>query len=129
MRFQFRWLVQVTDIIKTSLEENLKMISDTIHYLKKKGKRVIFDAEHFYDGYKSNKDYAMATIKAAEQAGAETVVLCDTNGGTLPPEIYEITKSVIEKVNAEVGIHSHDDIGMAVANSIKIGRASCRERG
>jgi len=121
------WDFQVTDIIKTSLEENLKMISDTIHYLKKKGRRVIFDAEHFYDGYKSNKDYAMATIKAAEQAGAETVVLCDTNGGTLPPEIYEITKSVIEKVNAEVGIHSHDDMGMAVANSIMAVKAGAKQ--
>ncbi|MDU7440311.1 MAG: citramalate synthase, partial [Clostridium sp.] len=121
------WDFQVTDIIKTSLEENLKMISDTIHYLKKKGRRVIFDAEHFYDGYKSNKDYAMATIKAAEQAGAETVVLCDTNGGTLPPEIYEITKSVIEKVNAEVGIHSHDDMGMAVANSIMAVKSGAKQ--
>ncbi|WP_455797359.1 citramalate synthase [Clostridium butyricum] len=121
------WDFQVTDIIKTSLEENLKMISDTIHYLKKKGRRVIFDAEHFYDGYKSNKDYAMATIKAAEQAGAETVVLCDTNGGTLPPEIYEITKSVIEKINAEVGIHSHDDMGMAVANSIMAVKAGAKQ--
>ena len=112
------WDFQVTDIIKTSLEENLQMIKDTINYLCKNNKKVIFDAEHFYDGYKSNKDYAMATIKIAEEAGAKTVVLCDTNGGTLPSEIYQITKNAKESVSVEVGIHSHDDMGMAVANSI-----------
>lgn len=112
------WDFQVTDIIKTSLEENLQMIKDTINYLCKNNKKVIFDAEHFYDGYKSNKDYAIATIKIAEEAGAKTVVLCDTNGGTLPSEIYKITKNAKESVSVEVGIHGHDDMGMAVANSI-----------
>ena len=86
------WDFQVTDIIKTSLDENIEMIKDTIKYLCKKEKEVIFDAEHFYDGYKANKDYAMATLKAAEEAGAQVVILCDTNGGTLPQEIYDITK-------------------------------------
>ncbi len=112
------WNFQVTDIIKTSLEENINMIKDTIKYLSEKGKQVIFDAEHFYDGYKEKKEYAMATLKAAEEAGAKVVVLCDTNGGTLPQEIYDITKNVKEQISIEVGIHSHDDMGMAVANSI-----------
>ena len=112
------WDFQVTDIIKTSLSENVNMIKDTIEYLCVKGKEVIFDAEHFYDGYKANKEYAMATLKAAEEAGAKVVVLCDTNGGALPQEIYSITKSIKETVKVELGIHSHDDMGMAVANSI-----------
>lgn len=112
------WDFQVTDIIKTSLSENVNMIKDTIEYLCVKGKEVIFDAEHFYDGYKANKEYAMATLKAAEEAGAKVVVLCDTNGGTLPQEIYNITKSIKETIKVELGIHSHDDMGMAVANSI-----------
>ena len=112
------WDFQVTDIIKTSLDENVNMIKDTIEYLCVKGKEVIFDAEHFYDGYKANKEYAMATLKAAEEAGAKVVVLCDTNGGTLPQEIYSITKRIKEAIKVELGIHSHDDMGMAVANSI-----------
>jgi 2-isopropylmalate synthase len=112
------WDFQVTDVIKTSLDENINMIKDTVRYLSEKGKEVIFDAEHFYDGYKSNKDYAMATLKAAEEAGAQVVTLCDTNGGSLPQEIYEITKSVKDELSISVGIHSHDDMGMAVANSV-----------
>lgn len=112
------WDFQVTDIIKTTLDENINMIKDTIEYLCKKEKEVIFDAEHFYDGYKANKDYAMATLKAAKEAGAKVVVLCDTNGGALPREIYDITKNVKEQISIEVGIHSHDDMGMAVANSV-----------
>ncbi|EKQ52196.1 MULTISPECIES: citramalate synthase [unclassified Clostridium] len=112
------WDFQVTDIIKTSLDENINMIKDTIKYLSKKEKEVIFDAEHFYDGYKANKDYAMATLSAAEEAGAEVVVLCDTNGGTLPQDIYEITKAVRAQLSIEVGVHSHNDVGMAVANSV-----------
>ncbi len=112
------WDLQVTDIIKTSLDENIEMIKDTIKYLCKKERKVIFDAEHFYDGYKSNKAYAISTLKAAEEAGAQIVILCDTNGGTLPKDIGDITKIVKEQVSIEVGIHSHDDMGMAVANSI-----------
>lgn len=121
------WEFQVTDIIKTTLDENIQMIRDTIEYLFKNGKRVIFDAEHFYDGYKSNKDYAIKTLKAAQEAGAETVVLCDTNGGTLPQEIYEITKNVKENIQVEIGIHSHDDMGMAVANSIMAVEAGAKQ--
>ena len=121
------WDFQVTDIIKTSLDENIEMIKDTIKYLCKKEKEVIFDAEHFYDGYKANKEYAMATLKAAEEAGAQVVILCDTNGGTLPQEIYDITKIVKGQITIEVGIHSHDDMGMAVANSIMAVEAGAKQ--
>lgn len=109
---------QVTDILKTSLEENISMIEDTIKYLKNNNKEIIFDAEHFFDGYKENKEYAMATIRTAKNAGAKTLVLCDTNGGTLPNEIKEITKDVEREFGNVIGIHCHNDIGMAVANSI-----------
>lgn len=112
------WDFQVKDILKTSLEENLKMINDTIKYVSEKGKEVIFDAEHFFDGYKNNREYAMQTIIEAKNAGASTIVLCDTNGGTLPSEIKDIVEDVVKKVEVNIGIHCHDDIGMAVANSI-----------
>ena len=121
------WDFQVKDIIKTSLDENIEMIKDTIKYLCMKKKEVIFDAEHFYDGYKANKDYAMATLKAAEESGAQVVILCDTNGGTLPQEIYDITKDVKGKISIELGIHSHDDMGMAVANSIMAVEAGVKQ--
>lgn len=112
------WDFQVKDILKTSLDENLKMIHDTVKYVAEKGKEVIFDAEHFFDGYKNNKEYAMQTIMEAKKAGASTVVLCDTNGGTLPSEIKEIVEDVTKQAEINVGIHCHNDIGMAVANSI-----------
>lgn len=120
------WDFQVNDILKTSLDENLEMIKDTIEYLCRKNKTVIFDAEHFYDGYKANREYAMKTLKVAEEAGAQVVTLCDTNGGSLPQEIYDITKTVTDKVSIEVGIHSHDDMGMAVANSVMAVEAGAR---
>jgi 2-isopropylmalate synthase len=112
------WDFHVTDIIRTSLEENLAMIRETLAFFKEKGKEVIFDAEHFFDGYKSDPAYAMATLRAAVEAGADWVVLCDTNGGSLPTEIAEITQRVVEEIPARIGIHCHNDGGMAVANSI-----------
>lgn len=112
------WDFQVTEILKTELNENLNMISDTIKYLVDRGKEVIFDAEHFFDGYKENKEYALSTLKAAKKSGASTVVLCDTNGGTLSSEIGDIVTEAISNIGGNVGIHCHDDIGMAVANSI-----------
>lgn len=112
------WDFQVKEILKTTLEENLLMIKDTIEYLRKKGKKVIFDGEHFYDGYKNNPEYSIDTLKVAKEAGAEIVVLCDTNGGTLPTEIKNITENVLKEINIEVGIHCHNDMAMAVANSI-----------
>jgi 2-isopropylmalate synthase len=112
------WDYQVTDILRTTLAENLAMISDTIAYLKQQGKEVVFDAEHFFDGYKANPDYAMQTLKAATDAGADVLCLCDTNGGTFPEEVFQLTQKVIESFDTQVGIHCHNDCEMAVANSI-----------
>ncbi|MCL2633421.1 MAG: citramalate synthase [Oscillospiraceae bacterium] len=105
-------------ILQTTLEENLYMIFDTVKYLVGKNKKVIFDAEHFFDGYKANKNYAVDTIIAAEKAGAETIVLCDTNGSCFPDEIAFITSAVCGITNTKIGIHCHNDTGCAVANSI-----------
>ncbi|AKL94491.1 2-isopropylmalate synthase LeuA [Clostridium aceticum] len=112
------WDFHVTDIIKTTLEENLAMIQDTIAFFKEKGKEVIFDAEHFFDGYKANPTYAMATLEAAAKGGADWLALCETNGGAFPDEIYKITKEVAGKFPVKVGIHCHNDGGMAVANTV-----------
>lgn len=112
------WDFHVTDVIKTTLEENLNMIRETVAFFKKKKKEVIFDAEHFYDGYKANPDYAMKALQAAAEGGADCLVLCDTNGGSFPSEIYEITKKVTEAFPIKIGVHTHNDSGMAVANAI-----------
>jgi len=94
------------------------MIYDTIKFFKDKGKEVVFDAEHFFDGYKANEEYALKTLDAAFKAGADTLCLCETNGGCFPNEIFDITKKMVEKYNVEIGIHCHNDNGMAVANSV-----------
>ncbi|NLJ40494.1 MAG: citramalate synthase [Clostridiales bacterium] len=112
------WDFHVTEIIRTSLEENLNMIYDTLSFLRGQNKEVVFDAEHFYDGYKANKEYAMAALKAAADAGAQWLVLCDTNGGCFPTEIAEITQDVVKEFNIPIGVHCHNDGGMADANSI-----------
>ena len=113
------WDFHATNILNATLEENLAMISDTVAFLKKHGKEVIFDAEHFFDGYKKNADYAMASLKAAQEGGASCLVLCDTNGGCFPSEIFEIVCTVVaEFPSTEIGIHTHNDCEMAVANSI-----------
>ncbi|MBE6054627.1 MAG: citramalate synthase [Clostridium sartagoforme] len=112
------WDFQVKEILKTSLEENLNMIKDSISYLKSHDKEVIFDAEHFFDGYKANKEYAIKTLISAREAGADAVVLCDTNGGTLTSEIKGIVDDVVASIGGKVGIHCHNDIGMAISNSI-----------
>lgn len=117
------WDFHVTDIIHTTPEENLNMIRDTISYLVSCGKEVIFDAEHFFDGYKANPVYALKTLEVAEKAGAKVLALCDTNGGSFPHEIDEIVSLVSSKFNASIGIHCHNDCGMAVANSIMSVRA------
>ncbi len=111
--------------IKATPEENLQMIEDSVGYLKEYQKTVFFDAEHFFDGYKANKDYALNTLKTAERTGAERVILCDTNGGTLPHEIYNITKEVLDKIKIPLGIHTHNDCGLADANSIAAVQACC----
>lgn len=112
------WDFHVTDIIRTTLEENLNMIKDTISYLKASGKEVVYDAEHFFDGYKANPEYAIKSLRAAVEGGADWLALCDTNGGCFPSEIAKITKIVVDTFSVPVGIHCHNDGGMAVANSV-----------
>src|SRR5437867_7009789 len=110
------WLLHVKEVLRTTPDENLAMIGDTIRFLKDQGKYVIYDAEHSFDGFKEEPDYALATWQAAEKAGVDMVVLCDTNGGRLPGEIARITALARSKLNTQIGIHTHDDIGLGVAN-------------
>lgn len=111
--------LHVTEILRTTLDENLAMIRDTVRYLVANGREVIFDGEHTFDGYKANAAYTTACYKAADEAGASYLVLCDTNGGSLPTEIAAITADLLSKVKqAKVGIHTHDDCGLAVANAL-----------
>ena len=112
------WDLHVTDVLRVPLEENLAMIGDTVAYLKGKGLTVFFDAEHFFDGFRRNRDYAMACVAAAQEGGADGVVLCDTNGGTLTQELRETVRAVRPVVKGELGIHVHDDAGLAVANTL-----------
>jgi len=107
-----------TEVIRATLDENLRMIADSIAYLKAAGREVIFDAEHFFDGCKANPDYTLKTIKTAAESGARLIVLCDTNGGTMPEEIAEMTRAAIAALGVPVGIHTHNDCDMAVANSL-----------
>lgn len=111
-------IYHVEAVLNTTKEENLNMIYDTLKFFKDKGKEVIFDAEHFFDGYKENKEYSLKTLEMAVGAGATTIVLCDTNGGTFPAEIKAIVEDVKSKFNVNIGVHCHNDCGMAVANSI-----------
>jgi len=112
------WDKQVTRVLETTLEENLSMVADSITYLKAKGLRVFFDAEHFFDGYKDNPEYALQVVVTATKAGAECVVLCDTNGGSLSRQITESIKAVQKVSPVTLGIHTHNDAELAVANSL-----------
>jgi 2-isopropylmalate synthase len=112
------WLLHVLEVLRATPDENLAMIADTIRFFKDHGKTVFYDAEHSFDGYKNEPDYALATWQAAEKAGADCVVLCDTNGGCLPNEISRITAFAKSKLSAPVGIHTHNDCGFGVANAI-----------
>jgi 2-isopropylmalate synthase len=112
------WSLHVSDALGISLSKNLELIYDSIHYLRSKGRRVFYDAEHFFDGYKTNPDYALKTIQEAVAAGAERIILCDTNGGTMPWEVREICDVVKGEVSIPLGIHAHNDCDMAVANSL-----------
>lgn len=110
---------QAINVLGITKEENLDIIKDSVKYLVSKGKRVIFDAEHFFDSYMIDDEYALSTLNAAANAGADTLVLCDTNGGNLPDKIFNIVRTVVNKFpNAKIGIHAHNDCGMAVASSI-----------
>lgn len=113
------WLLHVKEALKITPEENLELISGSIKYLKEHGKEVIYDAEHFFDGYKDNPEYALKTLKAAEEAGADVLVLCDTNGGTMTHEITKIVHEVRDdSINTPLGIHSHNDCELGVANAV-----------
>ena len=118
------WELHVVDVLETTLDENLAMIEDSVAYCVSQGKEVIYDAEHFFDGYRANPTYALATLAAAARGGAACVVLCDTNGGALPWFVEEVTCRAIERLGGvAVGIHTHDDAGCGVANSLAAVRA------
>jgi len=110
--------LHVEKVLKTDLDENLRMIEDSIRFLKGRCPEVILDAEHFFDGYRRNPEYAMKVLEVSADCGADCVVLCDTNGGSLTSEVAELTRLACERIKAPVGIHCHDDSGLAVANSI-----------
>lgn len=117
------WRLQVTDVLRTTEKENLAMVFDTVAWLKDRGLEVIFDAEHFFDGFRDDRSFALAVVGAAIRGGADSVVLCDTNGGRLPHEIVEGVKAVVDSVSLPVGIHAHNDTGFAAANTIEGVRA------
>ncbi len=122
------WDLHVTDVLRTTLEENLRMIRESVAYLKKHCDEVVYDAEHFFDGYKANPDYAMKTLQAAQEGGADCLVLCDTNGGmALSWELEEITARVVKELKTPVGIHVHNDTGVAIANSLAAVRAGATQ--
>src|SRR5205085_4271591 len=108
----------VREVLRVSLEENLAMIADTVRYLTEAGRQVIYDAEHFFDGWKANPEYALKTVRAAAEAGAILVALCDTNGGSMPEQIAELTRQAIAGLPVPVGIHCHNDCDLAIANSL-----------
>ncbi len=112
------WTLHVKEVLQTTNEDNLRIIEQSVSYLKSNGKRVIYDAEHFFDGYKADSSYALETLKAAIRGGAETVVLCDTNGGTLPWDVESIIRQLKPTLNHPFGIHTHNDSECAVVNSL-----------
>ncbi len=121
------WMRHVREVLHTTPEENLRMIRETVRYLVAQGREVFFDAEHFFDGYRADAPYALATLRAALEGGASRLVLCDTNGGRLPWEVEEIVCAVRAAVpdGVRLGIHAHDDDGLAVANTLSAVRAGC----
>ena len=122
------WDFQVTEIINTTLDENLAMIGDSVRHCVVNGRRTFYDAEHFFDGYKANPGYALATLRAAAEAGAECVILCDTNGGTMPERVAEVVTVVKRELpGTEVGIHCHNDCDLAVANTLAAVRAGASQ--
>jgi 2-isopropylmalate synthase len=121
------WDMHVKTVLGCSLDENLQLCADSVEYLKKRGIEIIFDAEHFYDGCRENREYAMKVLTAAADAGADVLVLCDTNGGSMPDQIYEITRAVCEKFSSlPIGIHTHNDSDCATANTLAAVRAGAR---
>lgn len=121
------WVLHVSDVLRTTLPNNLRMIEESVAYLRSKGRRVIYDAEHFFDGYLDDAAYALDTLKAAVAGGAESVVLCDTNGGTMPWQVSRIVSTIREQLSIPLGIHAHNDAECAVANSISAVQAGCTQ--
>jgi len=121
------WDYHVTEALKTTLEEGVAMVADSVEYLVSQGKRVFFDAEHFFDGYKRNPEFSLRVVEAAAMAGAEAVVLCDTNGGSLPPDVEEAVAAVVSHIDAHVGIHLHNDTGCGIANALAAVRAGATQ--
>lgn len=117
------WDMHVTKVLRTSLMNNLRAIEESVSHLSSKGRRLIFDAEHFFDGWRDNPSYALEVAETAEGAGAEYVVLCDTNGGSLPEDVVRATRDVGRSVGAKIGIHAHNDSDLAVANSLAAAKA------
>lgn len=112
------WDIHVNEVLRTELDTNIRMIAESVEYLKKQGREVVFDAEHFFDGFKANPEYAISAVKAAADAGADVVVLCDTNGGAIPTEVNRITAQIVKRVGCPVGFHGHNDGDLATANSL-----------
>ncbi len=124
------WPLHVTEVFQVSLEENLAMIRDTVAYLKKQGLEVLYDAEHFFDSFREDPKYSLATIKAAHDAGADLVVLCDTNGGSLPEWVEKAAREAMAVLGRPVGIHTHDDSGLGVANALAaVSAGACQVQG
>src|SRR4051812_2302560 len=121
------WNLHVTEVLGTTLEENLAMIADSVSLLKKHGKEVVYDAEHFFDGFRADRAYALASIKAAADAGADWICMCDTNGGSLPGTIREVVGAVKKAVPTKLGIHTHNDSDVAVANALAGVEAGCTQ--
>ncbi|MGB0995754.1 MAG: citramalate synthase [Acidimicrobiales bacterium] len=121
------WDYHVTEALKTTLDEGVAMVADSVEYLIAQGKRVFFDAEHFFDGFKRNPEFSLRVVEAAAMAGAEAVVLCDTNGGSLPPDVEAAVGAVVDHVDCQVGIHLHNDTGCGVANALAAVRAGATQ--
>ncbi len=119
------WTLHVTKIVGTTLEENLAMISDSVAFLKQQGREVVYDCEHFFDGFRADRDYALATVRAAAAAGADWIAMCDTNGGSMPSYVTEVVGVVRATVPTRLGIHTHNDADVAVANAFAAVEAGC----
>lgn len=117
----------VSKVLCATLEENIAMIRDSVAYIKAQGREVVFDAEHFFDGFLANRDYALATLQAASEAGADWLVLCETNGGKLPWEVEEMVREVAQHIRTPLGVHCHNDSGCGVANSLAAVRGGCTQ--
>ena len=112
------WDFHVTDVLGTTLDENARMVADSVAFCRSQGREVFYDAEHFFDGYRANPEYALRTLQAAANAGAGVVILCDTNGGTMPERVAEVVQAVRRELACEIGIHCHNDCELAVANTL-----------